>query len=147
MRFVSALGAFVLSAIAPAYWPARGPGETVSALTVAVTVVQTDVYHPGTLLAGTASAQLFRSRDRGQNWTALSFPTTMRSTLHAILVHQGRPDIYLVAVSSEDPERAGLFRSADEGATWSQELPRKQVWALACWPGDANVIAAGTAEG
>ena len=129
--------------------PALHYGETTTGLAVPVTIVQTDSHHPGTLLAGTATAQLFRSRDAAENWTALPFPMALRSTLHTILIDPLVPNTYLVGLTSETPENAGIFRTTDEGASWHQlqGLERKQVWALASWAGDSHVIAAGTPEG
>src|SRR5262249_38254421 len=114
-----------------------------------LTVIQIDSHHPGTLLAGTATARLFRSRDGAKTWTPLPFPVALRSTLHAILIDPTRPNVYLAAVSSETLQNSGVFRTVDEGATWRQlhGLQRKQVWALAFWAGDSQVIAAGTPEG
>jgi len=112
-------------------------------------VVQIDPRIPATMLAGTASAQLYRSEDRGENWIRLPFPMALKSTLHAILIDPTRPDTYLAAVSSEAPQNAGLFRTTDAGLTWQPVpgLSRKQIWSLAYWPGDPNIIAAGAAEG
>jgi photosystem II stability/assembly factor-like uncharacterized protein len=124
-------------------------GERTVGLSVPVTIVQTDSHHPGTLLAGSATAQLFRSRDGAESWTPLPFPMAFRSTLHTMLIDPTLPDTYLVGLSSEAPDNAGIFRTTDEGATWYrlQGLERKQVWALALWAGDSHVIAAGTPEG
>jgi photosystem II stability/assembly factor-like uncharacterized protein len=69
--------------------------------------------------------------------------------LHAILIDPTKPNVYWVAVSSETPQYAGVFRTLDEGATW-QPLPgleQKQVWALASWSADARVVAAGAQDG
>ena len=117
--------------------------------TTPLTVVQADPHHPGTLLAGTATAQLFRSRDGADTWDPLPFPGALRSTLHAMLIDPAKPDVYLVAASSETPEHAGVFLTADAGATWQpmRGLEQKQVWALAFWPADASVIAAGAQDG
>ena len=112
-------------------------------------LVQADPHHRGTLLAGTARALLFRSRDKGETWVPLHFAAELRATLHAILIDPARPNVYLVAVSSETPLFAGVFQSVDEGATWEQlrDLRQKQVWSLAFWAGDARVIAAGAQDG
>jgi photosystem II stability/assembly factor-like uncharacterized protein len=143
------IAALLWATLAAATVPAPHPPETLSRLTVPVTVVQADLHHPGTLLAGTAAAQLFRSRDGAENWTPLPFPFAFRSTLHTILIDPSVPDTYLVGLSSETPENAGVFRTTDGGATWHQlhGLERNQVWALALWTGDSQVIAAGTPEG
>ncbi len=77
------------------------------------------------------------------------FPARLRSTLHAILIDPTQANVYFLAVSSETPGYAGVFRTEDEGATW-QLLPgmeQKQVWALVFWSVDSRVIAAGTQDG
>ena len=124
-------------------------GQSSADLHTPVCLIRVDPYHTGTLIAGTASARLFRSRDGGQTWSALSFPTQLRSTLHALFVDPSIQDVYWAAVSSESPELAGVYRSADEGATWTRvpDLAQKQVWALTPWKVDGHVIAAGTETG
>lgn len=116
---------------------------------VPLTIVQADPHHPGTLLAGTAAGLLFRSRDGAATWSPLPFPVSLRCSLHAILIDPVTPNVYLVAVSSETPQYAGVFQSTDGGSSWRQlrGLERKQVWALATWTADARVIAAGAQDG
>jgi photosystem II stability/assembly factor-like uncharacterized protein len=114
-----------------------------------VTVVQADPHQSGTLLAGTARALLFRSRDKADTWTSLPFPAESRASLHALLIDPARPKVYLAAVSSETPQFAGVYRTSDEGATWEQlrDLRQKQVWSLALSAADARILAAGTQDG
>jgi len=124
-------------------------GQNSDELPAPVTLIQVDPHHESTLVAGTATAQLFRSRDAGDTWKPLPFPGALRSNLHAILIDPKRPNVYWAAVSSETPEYAGVFRTLDEGATW-QRLPgmeQKQVWALTFWGADARVVAAGAQDG
>jgi photosystem II stability/assembly factor-like uncharacterized protein len=118
-------------------------------LSNAIDLIQMDPRSPGTLLAGTASAQLFVSKDNAESWTRLPFPAALRSTLHAILIDPGASNTYWVAVSSEVTNHAGLFRSTDGGLTWARRaaLDPKQVWSLAFWPRDSQTMAAGTADG
>lgn len=114
-----------------------------------ICVIEADPHHKGTLLAGTATARLFRSLDGGDTWSPLAFPGASRSTLHAILIDPVSVNVYWVAVSSEISRFAGVFRSVDAGTTWQPVagLEQKQVWALVCWKVDAHVIAAGTEDG
>jgi photosystem II stability/assembly factor-like uncharacterized protein len=111
-------------------------------------LVQADPHHRGTLLAGTARVLLFRSRDNGDTWVPLHFAAELQAMLHAVLIDPARPNVYLVAVSSETPLFAGAFRSVDEGATWEQlrDLRQKQGWSLAFWAADARVITAGAPD-
>lgn len=124
-------------------------GQVDRALPAPVTIVRADPHHQGTLLAGTATALLYRSRDGADSWTRIPFPPELRSTLHAVMIDPVRTNVYLVGVTSEIPRYAGLFRSTDEGATWEQlrDLRQKQVWSLASWTADSRVIAAGTEDG
>ena len=124
-------------------------GQSYSGLRGDLTVLQVDPHHRGTLIGGTATAQLYRSRDGGQTWDSIQFPCALRAALHAIVIDPGKPDVYLVAVSSETQEYAGVFRTTDAGATWRPigGLEQKQVWALVRWRTDPKVIAAGTQEG
>ena len=138
-----------LAALTFMSWPLFVYGEVAIKLVSPVTVVRADPHHPGTLLAGTSRTLLFRSRDNGDTWSPLAFPATLNATLHAVLIDPARSNVYLVAVSSETPSYAGVYRSMDEGATWEQlnDLRRKQVWSLAFWGADARVIAAGAQDG
>jgi photosystem II stability/assembly factor-like uncharacterized protein len=138
-----------LTVLAAAPWFSALHGETGAAAAAPITIVRADPHHQGTLLAGASTALLYRSRDGADSWTRLAFPAELRSTLHALIIDPARANVYLVAVTSEDPRYAGLFRSVDEGATWEQlhDLRHKQVWSLAEWVNDRQVIAAGTEDG
>jgi photosystem II stability/assembly factor-like uncharacterized protein len=136
-------------ALATTFFWARLGAQPDAGLHAPITLIQADPHHQGTLLAGTATARLFRSRDGGDSWSPLPFPGQLRSNLHAILIDPSRANVYCAGVSSETPQLAGLFRSVDEGGAWQPVpgLEQKQVWALALWKVDAHVIAAGTEDG
>jgi photosystem II stability/assembly factor-like uncharacterized protein len=144
------LRAIRLTAVVVAQWLLLvSAGKPADTFTNPVIVVRADPHHQGTVLAGTARALLFRSRDRAETWVPLPFPAELRATLHGLLIDPARPDVYLVAVSSENATYAGVYRSMDEGATWEQlpDLRQRQVWSLAFWTRDPNVIAAGAEDG
>ena len=147
MRFRWVAGMLILPSLA--FWIVRLQGKPAGLLSNTVAVVQVDPHHPGTLLAGTATAMLFRTQDAGNSWKQLVFPPALHATLHAVLVDPVNPSTYFVALSSETPLYAGLFRSVDEGATWQKvsDLSRKQVWSLASWAVDGRVMAAGAQDG
>jgi photosystem II stability/assembly factor-like uncharacterized protein len=126
-----------------AQWRALGPfGGSVN-------VVQIDPNHPDSVLAATANASLFLSKDAGESWTPLPFPGELRATLHAVVIDPLKADTYLVALSSGSPQFAGIFRSRDGGYTWQRvpDMQSRQVWSLAVWRGDPRYIAAGTEDG
>src|SRR5260370_31346560 len=124
-------------------------GETGSELPGLITLVQVDPHHQRTLVVGTATAQLFRSRDAGDTWSPVPCPGALRSTLHAMMIDPSTANVYFVAVTSETPRYAGVFRTVDEGATWQRlrGMEQKQVWALTFWKADARVVAAGAQDG
>ena len=137
-------GAFILGLLGT--WVC---GRASEALHTPICAIAADPHHKGTLLAGTATARLFRSLDGGDTWTRLAFPAESRSTLHALRADPVNVDVYWAAVSSEISSFAGLFRSGDEGATWQPVagLQQRPVWTLAFWKGNPQVMAAGTEEG
>src|SRR6185369_1308553 len=67
------------------FWPASLYADA-AGFSIPLTVIQADPQHAGTVLAGTATAQLFRSRDGGDTWTPLPFPVALRANLHALLI-------------------------------------------------------------
>src|SRR5581483_275581 len=96
---------------AAAQWKALGPFGGPAA------IVQTDP-NSKTMLAGTSSALLFRSRDGGESWDPLPFPLRLRAVLYSLLIHPRIPDLYFAGVSAENPGASGMWRSADGGSTW-----------------------------
>lgn len=114
-----------------------------------MSIVQVDPHHPGTVLAATGNALLFRSVNDGESWAPLPFPAELRATLHAFAIHPATPDVYLAGLASESAEYSGMFRTSDAGATWQRVagLGGRDIWSLAFWPRDPRVIAAGTRDG
>jgi photosystem II stability/assembly factor-like uncharacterized protein len=103
----------------------------------------------GAILAATANAQLFRSEDGGDSWEHLPFPAELRATLHAFVVDPWNPGVYWAGLSSDVSLYSGIFRSSDRGVTWKRVGdPRlKSVWAIALFPQDSRLIAAGNEDG
>jgi photosystem II stability/assembly factor-like uncharacterized protein len=124
-------------------WTAIGPFGGSAAF------VQADRNHPGTVIAATGNAQVFRSKDDGDSWKAIPFPAKLRATMHAFVLDPQHGGVYLAGLSSENPEFSGILRSIDNGLTWNRlPDPRlKDVWSIAVWSKDSRVIAAGTGGG
>jgi photosystem II stability/assembly factor-like uncharacterized protein len=133
----------LISSPAWAAWEALGPFGGSAA------IIEVDSQNRGTLLAATSNAQLFGSQDDGDSWNPLPFPAELRATLHALVIDRHAPGVILVGLSSDTSEFSGLFRTTDGGMTW-RRMPGpnlKEVWSIAVWPRDSNVIAAGTLDG
>ncbi|MBM3739765.1 MAG: hypothetical protein FJW39_28700 [Acidobacteria bacterium] len=125
-----------------AAWKAAGPfGGAVEAVA--------SLHQPGHALAGTPSALLFRTSNAGRDWTRVPFPAELNSTLHALFADPARPERWLAAVSPESPGGSGLWRTTDAGASWKpvEEFRGKNVWALAGFPADPAIAAAGASDG
>ncbi len=142
--------AFLLAAAAGplhAEWVARGPfGGSAQNLAI-------DPQHHLTLLAGTRTARLFRTVDGAASWQPLPFPRLYHVSIYSLAIDPRRDGVYFVGAAAEvrgahDPS-AGLYESDDAGKSWKQldGMRGKSVYALAVWPGDDRVMAAGTDEG
>jgi photosystem II stability/assembly factor-like uncharacterized protein len=111
--------------------------------------VEADPHHPGTVVAATGNALLFRSRDNGDHWSALTFPAQLQATLHAFAIDPKTPDLYYAGLAGAWPEFSGLFSSSDEGVTWRKTpgLAGKEILSIAIFPSYSSVIAAGARDG
>lgn len=127
--------------------PAFSEWQAIGPFGGAANSIQLDPVHPGVLLAGTSNALLFRSIDRGDHWSPLPFAPSLRSVLHALVIDSSGS--YLAGIASDATELGGLYRSADQGKTWEHVsgLRGQEIWSLAVWQADSNVIAAGARDG
>jgi len=101
------------------------------------------------ILAATSDGLLYQSPDGGASWANLFFPAQFAGVLHALEVDPRVPGTWYAGVESENQAIAGVYRTADAGTTW-KSLPGisgRSVWALAIWPANPDVIAAGTDDG
>src|SRR3954471_15257307 len=59
--------------------------------------------HPGTLIAGTRNALLYRSKDGAASWHALPFPRALRATLNVLILDPCNPlTMYAGVTDSND---------------------------------------------
>jgi len=112
----------------------------------AARMIRLDAQNPNTMLAvAMRGTGVFRSRDGAGTWTALTgFPDLANTRLDtALIAHAPRPR-WLVGAAP-----GGLWRSLDEGDTWTRVAGTEglSVFALAAWPKDERVLAAGTDKG
>lgn len=105
------------------------------------------VSEPHLLLAGTKNATLSISRNAGESWEPLSFPRQYVTMLHTLAIDPKNASLFYAAIASASG--SGLYRSRDAGKTWQavEGLGAPEVYSLAFWSGDSNVIAAGLRTG
>ncbi|MGA3020032.1 MAG: hypothetical protein ABSF62_23175 [Bryobacteraceae bacterium] len=115
----------------------------------AAEVVRADPNHYGTVLAATRDGLLYRSTDSGASWTHLAFPAELSGTLHVLEIDRRRPGVWYVGIESDIAWNSGLYRTVDGGASWTllPGLKGKAIWSLAIWEINAQVMAAGAADG
>ena len=118
-------------------WQAIGPWGG------AARVIRLDTAKPDTLMALTMRGTgVFRSRDGAKTWTLLpAFPELANSRFDCGLIADGK---WFVGTAP-----GGLWRSSDEGENWRvvAGTERLSFYAIAAWPKDQRVLAAGTNEG
>lgn len=110
--------------------------------------VSIDHRNPDRVLAASRNGNLFLSEDAGQSWKRLPFPRIEAGFIETVKIHPAS-GLFLVGASDERGETGGLYLSANQGAEWTLAPATKgvSVFALASFPGDQNVWAAGTRSG
>ena len=106
-------------------------------------VIVASATDPQILFAGTKNANLFLSRNAGDNWEQLSFPRQYASMLHTLVIDPQNAAIVYAAIADEP--RPGLYRSSDFGHTWKAiaALGSDEVYSLAFWNRDPKTMVAG----
>ena len=126
----------------PGQWVPLGPaGGGTQVLTTVPSM-------PGTLIAGTRNALLYRSSNGAASWQPIPFPRSLRSTLNALIVDPCNPSGIYVGLS-DSGEASGLYKSVDGGESWTplRDFQGESVTALAVAPYVCDTIAAGTLSG
>lgn len=147
--FFPHLSAFALMAISAfpvtvsASWLATGPygGDA--------DIVRAVPEGKGYVIAAARNGLIFSSVNGAASWTNLPFPAQFSGVLHALEIDPKSPKTWYAGVESDMSRVSGVYKTTDAGATWTQ-LPGTVgigVWSLAIWPGDDQVIAAGTSTG
>src|SRR5439155_1710156 len=72
-------------------------------------VVEVDPHRPGTVLAATSNALLFRSINNGDSWTRVPFPAELRASLHAMVIAPGT-GVYLVGLADDTHQHSGILQ-------------------------------------
>ena len=103
----------------------------------------------GFVIAGTHNGLLFTSANGGASWTNIPFEGQLSGVLHALEVDPRSAGIWYAGMEGDHPWTSGVYKTVDGGQTWKllPDMKGKAVWSLALWPGQSDVIAAGTADG
>ena len=130
-------------AIAPADWEPTGPFGGDAELVRVVPKSR------GFVIAGAHNGLLFTSTNGGASWTNMPFNGQLTGTLHALEVDPRVAGTWYAGMEGDHPWTSGVYKTVDGGKSWKllAETQGKAVWSLAIWPGKADVIAAGTADG
>ena len=126
---------------AGAHWIPTGPFGG-NAESIAVSPV-----NPLVLVAGTKNANLFISKDAGENWDSIAFPRQYSAMLHMIVMDPINPAVFYAAVA--DGTLPGLYLTRDSGKNWEsvKGLGGAEVYSLAVWAKDPHVMAVGMRDG
>ena len=104
--------------------------------------MQTYVYTGTSARTGGTVSGLYRRPVDSPNWELLAGGLPDGTHVHAVTVHPDDPAVVFAAT------RTGLYRSQDQGATWSLRAapgPREQFWSVLVHPTNPRTILAGTA--
>jgi len=135
-----------------AVWTSMGPIETFNTNTGPAPLAkseQANVYcidqsfsNPDVVYCGTEGAEIFRSNDRGQNWSCVSRALDI-TAVTALEVHPTDPDIVLAGEGNH------IRRSTDGGQTWEivfnvQDASPNEILSN---PADPTIVLAATWKG
>jgi photosystem II stability/assembly factor-like uncharacterized protein len=146
----SASGLVQTAGLSRQRWISRGP-QNVGGRTRAFLV---NPQNPNMLWAGSAGGGLWRSVDAGQSWSPINdfLPNLAVSSL---TIDPNNPNILYCGTgegyfNGDALNGAGIFKSADQGATWTQ-LPNTTSFStvdrISVAPGNSNLILASTSSG
>jgi photosystem II stability/assembly factor-like uncharacterized protein len=124
-------------------WKLAGPFGG-SARSIAI-----DPQNHNTLLVGARDSLIFRSDDAAASWTVLPFPSGTPGVFNSIVIHPRDSGHFYAGLDAGDSTDSGLYESMDGGEHWLAlpGLRGQRIEALAMWPGDPRVLAAGTSKG
>jgi len=127
-------------------WQPLGPGN----IGGRVRGLVIDPQNPATMYAGTASGGVMKTTNGGQFWTPLTDFLPVLTISSLVMDPSSSSTLYLG--TGEVARGAGIFKSTDSGATWTQ-LPQTanpnfySVYSLAIVPTRPSHIYAGTSNG
>src|SRR2546423_142446 len=95
-----------------AQWAAIGPNGGGAHL------VAEDSAQPGTIIAGTRNALLYRSSDHAQTWQPIAFERSLTATLNTLVTNRCFPGSFLIGTTDSEVSKAGLYQLTQVGESW-----------------------------
>lgn len=130
-------------------WSWVGPSQTYHTDGTTKVTWQTNIYafdiapsNPNVLYAGGETGGVWKTTDKGQNWTLLT-----RNILHgsfgAVKIHPGDPNTVFAATGGK------IIKTTDGGSTWTNAYTETNLWVneLAISPANPNIILAAADQG
>lgn len=103
-------------------WCSFGPFETYKENTLKPISTHKNVYsidqsqsNPDLLICGTEAGGVFKSTNRGQDWSLINKDEVFVGGNEAVKIHPSNPDVFLVASNRR------IYRSTNAGTTWLEE--------------------------
>jgi photosystem II stability/assembly factor-like uncharacterized protein len=96
---------------------------------------------PDAALAATRNGLIYASLDGAHSWQMIPFLAQLAGTLHAV---ETDSNSWYVGMEGNNPWTSGVYKSSDQGRSWTQLLKGKPVWSLAL---SGEKIAAGVDDG
>lgn len=130
-------------------WTFAGPKQTFDVNGTTVVTWQTNIYsldvslsNPNILYAGGESGGLWKTSDKGMNWTLLSANIT-HGAFGAVKIHPGNPDIVYAGTGGK------IIKSSNGGQNWTSIYTENNLWVneFAISPVDPNLIFAACDQG
>ncbi|MGB0930465.1 MAG: WD40/YVTN/BNR-like repeat-containing protein, partial [Chitinophagales bacterium] len=103
-------------------WYSMGPFETYKQNTTQPVSIHKNIYsidqsesNPDLLICGTEAGGVFKSTDKGLNWSLTNKSENFVGGNGAVKIHPTNANVFLVASNSR------IYRSTDGGTTWNEE--------------------------
>ena len=134
------------SCIGPWDWDHDAAARSYAPGSAHVYTVEQSISDPDVLYAGTATAGLWRTTDRGLNWSPLTYDLDVNQVYAIEIDHTDADVIYASMLST-------IMKSTDGGSTWLNtgdaafQALSLSVFDIHCDPSDATVLLAATRQG
>jgi len=112
-------------------------------------LIAEDSSRPGTLIAGTRNALLYRSADSALTWQPVSFERSLSATLNTLVSGRCSSGTFFMGTTDSDTARAGVYRVTASRESWKVAplLLGESVMSVAVSSTNCKVMAVGTLTG